>query len=491
MTAVRSSLSPHVPLAQSKTCEQQTKGLLYDPASQVTQILHQLGATGPTINQAAYTYNGVGNRTSLTDRRGIQNFGYDNLDRLTSASHPLLGTAQAFAYDPVGNRTTAGNVTNAGNQLTADATHSYQYDDNGNLTRKTLLATGTYTQYSYDAENRLTTVEDFVAGNPTAAFRSTYRYDGLGKISNGVRSCLMHGEFGSLSGMARPLRLEYAGALYHVTARGNARQDIFLDDDDRQRFLGVLDRVVSRFHLLLHAYCLMDNHFHLVVETPEANLSKAMRQLNGVYIQVFNRRHRRVGHVLQGRFKAIVVEREGYLLELCRYVVLNPVRAGLIRQPDTYPWSSYRATAGLASAPACLTVDWLLSQFGRQRSAAQTKYRAFVAEGIGQESPWEQVQGQVLLGSDRFVEQLRPGLQEKRPMKEIPRQQRFADRPTLRQLFPVRFRANRTQRNETIRRAHVEHGYSLSDIGRVLDLHYSTISRLVSAQERPNAPHKI
>ncbi len=161
----------------------------YDPASQVTNILHQLGATGPTINQAAYTYNGVGNRDSLTDRRGIQNFGYDTLDRLTSASHPLLGTAQAFSYDPVGNRTTAGNVTNAGNQLTADATHAYQYDDNGNLTRKTLLATGTYTQYTYDAENRLTKVEDFVAGNPTAAFTSTYRYDGLGrrieKVANG------------------------------------------------------------------------------------------------------------------------------------------------------------------------------------------------------------------------------------------------------------------------------------------------------------------
>lgn len=162
----------------------------YDPASQVTNILHQLGATGPTINQAAYTHNGVGNRESLMDRCGVQNFGYDTLDRLTSASHPLLGTAQSFAYDAVGNRTTAGNVTNAGNQLTADATHSYQYDDNGNLTRKTLLATGTYTQYSYDAENRLTTVEDFVAGNPTAAFTSTYRYDGLGrrieKVANGT-----------------------------------------------------------------------------------------------------------------------------------------------------------------------------------------------------------------------------------------------------------------------------------------------------------------
>lgn len=161
----------------------------YDPASQVQQILHQLTATNSPINKADYLYNGVGNRTSLTDKRGSQAFGYDNLDRLTSASHPLLATPQSFAYDAVGNRTTAGNVVNAGNQLTADATHSYQYDDNGNLTRKTLLATGNYTSYTYDAENRLTKVEDFVAGTPTAAFTSTYRYDGLGrrieKVANG------------------------------------------------------------------------------------------------------------------------------------------------------------------------------------------------------------------------------------------------------------------------------------------------------------------
>ena len=161
----------------------------YDPASQVTNILHQLTASSTQINKADYVYNNVGNRTSLTDRRGNQAFGYDSLDRLTSASHPLLGTPQAFSYDPVGNRTTGGSVVNAGNQLTADATHSYQYDDNGNLTRKTLLATGNYTQYTYDAENRLTKVEDFVAGNSTASFTSTYRYDGLGrrieKVANG------------------------------------------------------------------------------------------------------------------------------------------------------------------------------------------------------------------------------------------------------------------------------------------------------------------
>jgi RHS repeat-associated protein len=153
----------------------------YDPASQVTQILHQLTATSTQINKADYLYNPVGNRTSLTDRRGAQAFGYDTLDRLTSASHPLLATPQAFAYDAVGNRTTGGSVVNAGNQLTADATHSYEYDDNGSLTRKTLLATGNYSQYTYDAENRLTKVEEFAAGNPTPAFTSTYRYDGLGR----------------------------------------------------------------------------------------------------------------------------------------------------------------------------------------------------------------------------------------------------------------------------------------------------------------------
>ena len=155
----------------------------------MTNILHQIVSNATQINQAAYAYNPVGNRTSLTDRRGAQAFGYDTLDRLTSANHPLLATPQTFAYDAVGNRTTGGSVVNTGNQLTVDATHSYQYDDNGNLTRKTLLATGNYSQYIYDAENRLTKVEKFAAGNPTPFATSTYRYDGLGrrieKVANG------------------------------------------------------------------------------------------------------------------------------------------------------------------------------------------------------------------------------------------------------------------------------------------------------------------
>ena len=180
-TVLSSRCSPLVHRDSALTYDEPAEGLRYDPASQVTQILHQLTATSTQINQADYLYNNVGNRTSLTDRRGAQSFGYDTLDRLTSASHPLLGTPQAFAYDPVGNRTTGGSVVNAGNQLTADATHAYQYDDNGNLTRKTLLATGNFTAYTYDAENRLTKVEEFAAGNPTAFATSTYRYDGLGR----------------------------------------------------------------------------------------------------------------------------------------------------------------------------------------------------------------------------------------------------------------------------------------------------------------------
>lgn len=143
--------------------------------------------------------------------------------------------------------------------------------------------------------------------------------------------------------MARPLRIEYPGALYHLTSRGNARASIYADDRDRRRFLDVLGEVVESYRWCCHAYCLMPNHYHLVVDTPLANLSRGMRQLNGLYTQRYNRRHSRVGHVFQGRFKGILVERESHMLELARYVVLNPVRAGIVGAPEDYAWSSLRA----------------------------------------------------------------------------------------------------------------------------------------------------
>ena len=170
--------------------------------------------------------------------------------------------------------------------------------------------------------------------------------------------------------MARPSRIEFAGALYHVTSRGDGREAIFLSDDDRRLFLDGLSAVVRDCNGAVHAYCLMDNHYHLLVETPDGNLSQGMRQLNGVYTQHFNRQQGRVGHVFQGRYQGILVQKEAYLLELARYVVLNSVRAGRVRSPAEWPWSSYRATAGLGDAPAWLCIDWLLSAFSERRSEA-------------------------------------------------------------------------------------------------------------------------
>ncbi len=189
--------------------------------------------------------------------------------------------------------------------------------------------------------------------------------------------------------MSRPLRLEYAGAFWHVTARGNERREIFRSDDDRTEFLRILGRTVALYRWRLHAYVLMGNHYHLLLETPEPTLSRGMRQLNGLYTQGFNRRHRRVGHLFQGRFKAILVERDAHLLELARYVVLNPVRAGLARSASSWPWSSYRATAGVEKAPAWLETAATLDAFGPGPARATARYREFVSEGRGSGyDPW-------------------------------------------------------------------------------------------------------
>jgi putative transposase len=282
--------------------------------------------------------------------------------------------------------------------------------------------------------------------------------------------------------MARPLRLEFPGAIYHVTSRGNARAPIYPHHGDRREFLDLLGVVVDRFHWLCHGYCLMDNHYHLLLETPDGNLSAGMRHLNGVFTQRVNRRHGRVGHLFQGRFKAILVDRDAYLLELCRYVVLNPVRAGLVASPDDYLWSSYRATVGDHPLPPWLTTDWVLSQFGARRGVAQERYRQFVRAGLETPNPWEALRGQVVLGAEEFVERLAPLLRGSGVLKEVPRVQRFADRPALEALFAGLPARSRAARNARIRRAHRDHGYTLKEIADHLGLHYTTVSKAANGQ---------
>ena len=277
--------------------------------------------------------------------------------------------------------------------------------------------------------------------------------------------------------MARPLRIEYEGAVYHVTSRGNAGQAIFADDEDRSEFLEILGDAVERFAWACHAYCLMSNHYHLLLETPHANLSSGMRHLNSVYTQRFNRRHRRAGHVLQGRFKSILVEKESHLLELARYVVLNPVRAKMVKSVRHWPWSSYRATAGQEDPLPLLTTEWILSQFSRDSKEARTQYRKFVRQGRGAEV-WGELRGGVLMGSGRFVDEMNPLLLEAKQEREIPRRERLVSRPSLDQLF-AGVESNEA-RDAKIFEATRIHEYTLAQLQDHLGLHYSTISRIAS-----------
>ena len=283
--------------------------------------------------------------------------------------------------------------------------------------------------------------------------------------------------------MSRPLRVEYPGAVYHITSRGNERKSIFKSDGDRQLFLNILYQINCRFHWLCHSYALMDNHYHLLIETPEPNLSRGMRQLNGVFTQDFNRIHQRVGHLFQGRYKAIVVDKDAYLLEVSRYIVLNPVRAGIIKKPEEWKWSSYRALTGLEKVPDFLTVDWIRSQFGKDADEAKKAYANFVLQGIDAEYPDEAVTGQIILGDKRFIGTIAKQVNKSSLKKEIPRKQRYSTGTELDEIFQKGAR-QREKRETTIYRAYVQGGYTMHEIGKYLGLHYSSISLALRKHEK-------
>jgi len=260
--------------------------------------------------------------------------------------------------------------------------------------------------------------------------------------------------------MARPIRIEFAGALYHVTSRGDRREAIYEDDTDRFRFLEILGEVVDRFNWRCHAYCLMTNHYHLVIETADGNLSKGMRQLNGVYTQWSNRRHRRTGHLFQGRYKAILVDSEAYLLELARYVVLNPVRAHMTEHPEQWPWSSYQSTIGKAEAPPWLAVELMLMQFSSRRKPAIKRYEEFVLAGIGLAPIWDNLNRQVFLGGEAFINRMLD-LSRAKDDLNIPRVQRRPPAPSLPDIA-----SQHDSRDAGIRAAWATGDYSYSQIAK-------------------------
>jgi putative transposase len=282
--------------------------------------------------------------------------------------------------------------------------------------------------------------------------------------------------------MSRPLRIEYPGAVYHITSRGNEKKPVFKDDQDRANFLNTLQHVNKRYNWICHAYCLMTNHFHLLIETPDGNLSLGMRQLNGVYTQLFNKWHGRVGHLFQGRYKAILIQKDSHLLEVCRYVVLNPVRAKMVEKPENWMWSSYLATAGKTKPHPCMTTDWVLGQFGKKRAKAEQEYREFVHWGIGQKTIWTEVRGQSLLGEEGFVDTLVDHLKKHKDIPEIPKSQRYAHRPSLEKLLNAEVLLNLRKRRVAIIKAVEQYGYRQQEIATHLGLHYSSVSRIVKGE---------
>ncbi len=290
--------------------------------------------------------------------------------------------------------------------------------------------------------------------------------------------------------MVRPLRIEYPGAVYHVTSRGDRREPIAKDDIDRAMFLEVLGQALQRFDAQAWGYCLMGNHYHLVLHTREANLSRLMRQINGVYTQTFNRRHGLTGHLFQGRFKAILVDSDSYLLQVCRYVDLNPVRANMVKRPDAYAWSSYRALAGMASCAPWLDAKPLYAQLAPGKSAAQ--YAEFVAQGHGV-ALWDMVlQQQIYLGDDAFIARMQShagidNTSSTAPKRVAQVSRIHASAPAkdsdlqIYAKLPVN---NKEQRNQNIANAFYQGGHSQTAIAIAFKVSTSTVSRIVADYER-------
>jgi len=286
--------------------------------------------------------------------------------------------------------------------------------------------------------------------------------------------------------MARPLRIAYPGAVYHVECRGNAGRSVFEDEEDRLRFLEILEEVVGRHRWRLHAYCLLPGRYRLVIETPQADLSAGMRTLNGRYTQEFNRRRGFGGHVFQGRFQGLLVEKGEPLLRVIRHVVLSPIREGLARKRKDWPWSSYNAVAGHVPCPGFLYDAWTLKRVAEPGGGSPRKaFRKVVKAGLKRGEEDFRPRASLWIGSDAFGERLRRRAGEKVRDREYTRSQRSFVRRPLGTLFPAERELSRADRDRRIAKAFLEERYSQREIGDHLGLHYSTISKIIKQAGGP------
>jgi len=274
----------------------------------------------------------------------------------------------------------------------------------------------------------------------------------------------------------RPLRIQQAGLIYHVMARGNGKMTIYLDDLDRLRFIGILNAALKKFEVDCWAACEMSNHYHLVLRTRLPNISGMMRQVNGCHAQWWNKRHGHVGHVFQGRFKGQIIEDGAYLLRAVRYVLLNPTRADLCQTPREWPWSTYRALAGARETPWHVDVESLLSRFGRGEDA---ELRKALIEYVGGDDPEmaEWIRRDVrVIGSEAFARQFRE--RAAAASCEVPRVERRIGTPPLLQLLTEALLRG-AGLNQGIIIAHRDYCYSVEDIARCAGISRRTVARLL------------
>jgi putative transposase len=286
--------------------------------------------------------------------------------------------------------------------------------------------------------------------------------------------------------VSRPLRIEYPGAFYHVTSRGNERKTVFQSNRDREKYLSYLESAHERYGAVIHVYCLMGNHYHLLLETPRGNLSKILHYINGAYTTYFNIKRGRSGHLFQGRYKGILVDKDEYCKELSRYIHLNPVRAGMVKAPLEYPWSSYQYFVGRDRRPKWLTTEFILGDFGGEGGRGFKKYREYVERGEDKEieNPLKKVIASTFLGGKEFIDRIKLEYLGKKEIdrRDLPALRKILRGPSLESIERVvNKRVGRSHplfKKICIYLGYQHSGLNLREIGEYFGMQRSAISQL-------------